>query len=149
MAEIILSNGKIALVNDEDFIRLNKYRWHQHGKGYAHAHINKKAVYMHRLILHLFDSKIHTDHINHNELDNRKENIRVATRSQNMSNQLKRKGKTSSKYKGVSWNKEKKKWTVNCKAQFISYFTNEIEAAKIYDEAAKRLFGEFACLNFR
>lgn len=148
MAEIILTNGKIALVDEEDFVRLNKYRWYQSSNGYAHAHINKKAVYMHRLVLNL-EGKMDTDHINHNKLDNRKENLRVATKSQNAANQLKCKGRTSSKHKGVSWNKENKKWEVHCKAQYLGKYTYETDAAKIYDEAAKQAFGEFALLNFK
>lgn len=148
MAEIVLTNGKIVLVDEEDFIGLNKYRWYPN-KGYAVAKINKKNVLMHRLILNL-EGKIETDHINHNKLDNRKENIRFATRSQNAANQLKSRG--TSKYKGVSWHKKRRKWQsgikINYKAIYLGRHINEIEAARAYDKAAKRLFGEFALLNF-
>lgn len=155
MAEIILTNGKIVLVDDEDFIRLNKYSWYQQNSGYATAKINRKNILMHRLILHdhYSEDKKYTDHINHNKLDNRKENLRVATKSQNAANQLKCKEITSSKYKGVCWHKGNKKWQanikINNKVKYLGIYTNEVEAAKKYDEEAKQIFGEFALVNFK
>jgi len=93
------------------------------------------------------------DHINHNGLDNRKANLRPATRAQNNYNKLIVKHKeSSSKYKGVTWKKENKKWLaqINFKGDyiFLGYFKDERKAAKAYDEAAKKYYSEFACLNF-
>jgi hypothetical protein len=107
---------------------------------------------MHRKVIHPPDHLV-VDHINHNGLDNRKANIRPATRAQNNFNKLivKRKD-SSSKYKGVNWKKCKKKWQarihVNGECKFIGYFKDEIQAAKAYDKAAKKYHGEFASLNF-
>jgi hypothetical protein len=101
------------------------------------------------------------DHINHNGLDNRKANLRVATRKQNVWHRRKFSGRTydglkqpsRSKYKGVDWSKEMKRWRVrirvNGKRLYLGSFENEIDAAKAYDEASKKYHGEFAALNFK
>jgi hypothetical protein len=107
---------------------------------------------MHREVIRL-PGHLVVDHINHNGLDNRKANLRPATRAQNNYNRLaiKRKGATS-KYKGVAWKKDKNKWRArlhfNGKLMFLGYFDNQIDAAKAYDKAAKECYGPFACLNF-
>lgn len=97
------------------------------------------------------------DHINRDKLDNRRCNLRLATRAQNEANKRKRRtqagGKPSSKYKGVSYRKgyKKKPWraVINYEKRYINIgnFKTEIEAAKAYNEAAKKYFGEFAFLN--
>jgi len=156
---IPLTQGKYAIVDPEDFERLNKHKWHAVKNGNTFYAIRcfgpaKKTTYirMHREIINPPDHLV-VDHINHNGLDNRKANIRPATRAQNNYNRLivKRKG-LSSKYKGVAWKKEKKKWRAqmhfNGKLIFLGYFKEEIKAAKAYDKAAKKHYGQFACLNF-
>ena len=89
------------------------------------------------------------DHKNGNTLDNRHSNLRVCTHQENCRNRRPNKNCVSS-YKGVSWFKGK--WTaiINCngKHRYLGRFKNEIDAAKAYDKAAKKAFGEFACLNF-
>jgi hypothetical protein len=92
------------------------------------------------------------DHINHNGLDNRKVNLRFATRAENARYARKTKNKFSSNYKGVHYIKRAKRWrtmiTFEDKTIYIGQFRDEISAAKAYDRAAKKYFGEFACLNF-
>ncbi len=92
------------------------------------------------------------DHINHDGMDNRDANLRAATRAQNMRNRRKISKSSSSKYKGVTWKKDRSKWeasiTFERKYIFLGHFENEIDAARAYDEAAKKYHGEFACLNF-
>jgi hypothetical protein len=107
---------------------------------------------MHREILRP-PGHLVVDHINHNGLDNRKANLRHATRAQNNFNRLIIiREDSSSKYKGVSWRKRKKKWRaricINGERKHIGYFKDEIHAAKAYDKAAKKYHGEFASLNF-
>jgi len=106
-------------------------------------------IRMHRLILKAQKGQ-QVDHINGNGLDNRKDNLRFCTSSQNYQNSRKRKN-CSSKYKGVWWHKQSKKWqtgiVLNYKNYHLGYFTNEIEAAKAYDLTAAEFFGEFARLN--
>jgi hypothetical protein len=102
---------------------------------------------MHRQILGC-DKDV--DHINHQTLDNRRLNLRPATKSQNAANQAKRKG--SSKYKGVSWYKNYRKWVAQIGAQNqrirLGYFVSEEDAGRAYDSAAIALHGKFAHLNF-
>jgi hypothetical protein len=91
------------------------------------------------------------DHKNNGSLDNRRANLRVATRSQNNQNVPKRKN-TSSRFIGVCFNKEHKKWcayiSYEGKSIWLGYFGDEIDAAKTYDRAAMKYYGEFARLNF-
>jgi hypothetical protein len=156
---IKLTQGKYAIVDPEDFERLNKHKWYATRckntfyAGRCYSIRNKKNyIMMHREVI---DPPAHLDidHINHNGLDNREANLRPATRAQNSANKLiiKRKG-SSSKYKGVNWNKRKKNWRVriciNGRRIFLGYFDDEIQAAKAYDKAAKKYHGEFASLNF-
>ena len=107
------------------------------------------------------DRSLSVDHINHNGLDNRRENLRVATQSQNSANGQKAKtwrGRpVSSAYKGVckinnegKWNHGKWHCSIkeNGKKLFMGYFDNEEEAARTYDAKAKELHGEYAYLNF-
>jgi len=106
---------------------------------------------MHRVIINA-PKHLLVDHINHSGLDNRKANLRTATCAQNNVNRASYKTKNSpSKYKGVYWSKRDKKWQVqicyNYKCRTIGLFDNEFQAAKAYDEAAKKYHKEFAVLN--
>jgi hypothetical protein len=158
---IPLTQGKYAIVDPEDFERLSKHKWHAFkSKNTFYAEravrvgkVRKQVVIkMHREILKVPDGLL-VDHKNHNGLDNRKANLRPATRAENSRNRRKfRKRKCRSRFKGVSWNKDRKKWSArilfNRDMKFIGYFDDEIEAAKAYDEAAKKYHREFAVLNF-
>ena len=155
---IPLTQGKYAIVDPDDFERLNKHKWYavkNTNTFYAlrNKRVGKKYISlgMHRQILHPPENLM-VDHINHNGLDNRKANLRLATCAQNTYNRKQfRKDKTS-KYTGVSWRKYKKKWAaIICykrKNIIIGYFKDEKQAAKAYDKAAKKYHGEFASLNF-
>ena len=158
---IPLTQGKYAIVDPEDYERLNKYKWYvsKGGSTFYAARclwdpVNKKkhTIKMHREILKPPHPLV-VDHINRNGLDNRKANLRPATKSQNTINRpcIKQKG-AHSKYLGVTWQKSNKKWQAqiraNGKHRVIGYFEDETEAAKAYDRAAKLYHKEFAVLNF-
>jgi len=155
MKQIPLTQGKIALVDNEDFEYLSQWKWFAHKSRntfYAERKAGKDThIKMHRQLLGLeHGDRRQTDHQNHNGLDNRQGNIRICTPQQNHRNLLPLKEK-SSKFKGVSWFKPGKKWRVrisfNKRMIYLGYFTSETEAALVYNEAAKKYFGNFAYLN--
>lgn len=150
------SDGKIHIVkiDEEDYSKIKDYNWRANkAKGYNYyyvvAHKNKKAILLHRLIMNVKKGCL-IDHLNHDTLDNRKENLRICTYQQNMHNRKKIKIKTS-KYKGVHFDKTKDKYiatiVVNKKRIKLGYFFNEENAALKYNEAAIKYFGQFALLN--
>lgn len=148
---IPLSNRKVAIVDENDYLSLISLHWYacksKAGIWYAKAKFNNKSIYMHRFIL----SPNHgndVDHINHNGLDNRRANIRIATRTQNMRNGRGWK-KRKSYFKGVhsAGGKWKAQITVNGIRHNLGSFHSQEEAAMAYDVAAKSFFGEFAFLN--
>ena len=160
---IPLTQGKYAIVDPDDFERLNRHKWYAsrcrnsfyaRRNIYVYAGKERKVVVMgmHRQVIKAPDGLL-VDHINNNGLDNRKANLRLATHRQNNCNRLyaKRTG-SHSKYIGVSWHKYKKKWyaqiSFNGKRKHIGYFHDEIEAGKAYDKAAKQYHKDFAVLNF-
>jgi hypothetical protein len=154
MKEIPLTQGKFALIDDEDFWDIIKYHWSAvedktRDVWYAVRQYNKKSVYMHRHILGI-TNKLKTDHIDGNGLNNQKYNIRACTDSQNQMNVNKR-IENSSKYKGVSYHKKWNKWVANIRIHgkriYLGGFISEIEAAQIYNQKALELFGNFAKIN--
>lgn len=156
MKEVKLTKEKIALVDDRDFERVNKYKWHactSHGKWYAVRNPTSDNPFslMHRFILNLLPGdKQQADHISGNGLNNSRFNIRVCSHRENLLNAEKsRKG--TSKYKGVSWSTKKRMWEAyicpNRSKQFLGYFSNERDAAKAYNTAAKKHYKEYARFN--
>lgn len=152
--EIPLTQGKVALVDDDDYERLSMYKWNAANDGYASrapAGRPRPVEFMHRVILNA-PPDMQADHINGNRLDNRKVNLRLCTLTQNNRNRAKWSTATSSRYKGVSWSKQAQKWlaqiTVDWRNRYLGIFLVEEDAARAYDAAAKQYFGEFARLNF-
>jgi hypothetical protein len=151
--EIRLTQGKVAIVDDEDFRRLSCYNWYAHRAGnkwYAERKKNRKTVKMHHAILGI-SGGLEVDHQDGNGLRNTRDNLRLATKSQNAQNKKKPCGGTS-RFKGVSWRESNKKWRAQIRANGhliqLGDFDDEEDAAKTYDEAARRYFGEFARTNF-
>jgi hypothetical protein len=152
MKEIPLTQGKVALVDDEDYAFLNQWKWCFNSKNYAtriDLSEGRKTILMHRLI-NKTPQNMFTDHINGNGLDNRKCNLRSCTCSQNCMNRGMRINNLSG-YKGVSWHIGHKKWGVQInnlgKNIHVGYFSNIIDAAKAYNKAANAFYGEFARIN--
>lgn len=148
MAIITTKHGLEILVDDEDFLWLNQWRWSV-SRGYVVRRASSENVRMHRLILGLRVGE-YTDHINGNRLDNRRMNLRIATMAENNRNRASR--GSASGYRGVSWHKAGKCWEARISAdkkdRRLGLFKDPVLAAKAYDEAAKDLHGEFARLNF-
>ena len=123
-----------------------------HPTGYKYIRINNKNHRTHRIIFlyhHGFLPQ-YLDHIDQDKLNNKIENLREVTRIQNGMNRKSYKN-SSSKYKGVSWNKQNQKWvsyiTINKKRKHLGSFINESDAAKIYNSAAIEYYGKYAYLN--
>lgn len=138
-----------ALIDDEDFERVNQHNWCTRKRGnttYATTKINGKATQMHAFITGFEMS----DHINGNGLDNQRSNLRECTYQQNAMNQKPQKGGTS-QYKGVSWDSRDKKWRAGImlsgRQTHLGYFLYEHNAALAYNFAAIKHFGEYALVN--
>lgn len=158
MKEISLTRGKVAIVDDCDFYRLNRWKWHaiKGTSGIWYAARNDRTtgkhlqVRMHREIAAVMGFP-HVDHWDGNGLHNWRNNLRPCTCSQNQANR----GptcKNRSGFKGVAYNKRLGKWVayVQCQkvCQYLGVFNTPIEAAQVRDKKAKELFGPFAYLNF-
>ncbi len=150
MKRILLTQGKFAIVDDEDYEKLSQYRWYllnikKYNLRYAYRSVMKKGkvsvFLMHREILGLKKGDgIKTDHRNHNGLDNRRINIRPCTHSQNIWNQRK-------KAKGYCWCKARKKWVSrirhNGKRIDLGGYKKEKDAGIAYQEALTKLRGSY------
>jgi len=158
MKEIKLTQGKIALVDDNDFDHLNQWKWYAsfdksantfYASRTVHGETNK-TIRMHRVIMKVDDGSVLVDHADHNGLHNFRSNLRIATKGQNNSNVRAHKGGTS-KYLGVSWNKQNSKWRTvihkDGKQTRLGHFEQEKDAAVAYNLAATNLYGQFANLN--
>lgn len=157
--EISVSQGRKAIVDNDDYELLSQYKWYLHVSRrrtaedlhYCWTHqVDGHNVLMHRLIMNAQPGQF-VDHINGNGLDNRKANLRLCSKSQNAQNIKARWGK--SRFKGVYWHKHRKKWAVeiniNGKKKSLGHYIDEVEAAKVYDKVARQYFGEFADVNFK
>lgn len=159
MAEILLNQGKVVIVDEADFQLLSQWNWWVDLRGYAYRTGRKsdgvlwrKNIRMHRQILGLTDPLVFCDHVNHNPLDNRRVNLRACTNSMNVANS-RTSADSSTGYKGVRFDKRLKfkPWTArivfNGREISLGYHPTKEQAALAYNKAAKRLFGEFANLN--
>jgi hypothetical protein len=119
---------------------------------YVYGMLNQQQIALHRFIYNTHDRQTVIDHINHDTLNNTRENLRQCTTQENQRNRTLQRGRTS-KYKGVDWHNNSQKWrtriNVGKKQVHIGFFDDEVSAAKAYDKKAVEIFGEFALLNFQ
>lgn len=158
MKFILLTQNKVAIVDDEDYEVLSRHKWHAHKRAsgfYAERSIRRAdgtsiTIGMHREIMNC-PLGMQIDHANGDTLDERKSNLRTCDRSKNQANWQAIWG--VSKFKGVSYRKSSNKWRAyicpHNRTIHIGHFDSEIEAARAYDQAALKYFGEFAKLNFQ
>lgn len=158
MKEIPLTGGKVAFVDDEDFPLVSKHKWYASQEGrltqiwYAKTNIvlpsgKRSIIRMHRLLL---PESNRVDHRDRNGLNNRRSNLRAASRTQNAANSgghADRRGK----YKGVTFDRVNNRWRAQLmrhgKKINIGRFKTEIAAAQAYANAVARTDGEFAAIN--
>jgi hypothetical protein len=152
VAKVKLTKGKVALVDSELYQDIKDYRWYakpSKGNWYAATKTKGLEIFMHNMLKDC-PKNMELDHINQNGLDNRLKNLRVATRSQNRANVSRRKD-NSSGHKGVSKTTYGNKWRayicVNKKITHLGTFNSKEQAAKAYNEAAVKVWGDFAWLN--
>lgn len=154
-----LSRGRITLVSAAD-APLLRHKWHAHSSAprliYAFRTIHmvgsgretavRVAEYLHRRIC---PDAERVDHINHDTLDNRRQNLRAATASTNGANRLiKKASNASSRYRGVSWRADRGKWVAQIAGRHLGRYVSEETAARAYDRSAAAVYGDFAVLNF-
>lgn len=159
MKEIQLTQGKVALVDDEDYKRLSQYKWQYH-LGYAKRGVyneikkNNDSVKMHREIMNCPKGLV-VHHKNHNRLDNRKENLLICSvRENHKSQKQKNKDKTTSKYQGVyvrNYSSGKIGWVARIKVDYkniwLGTFEKEEQAAVAYNRGALKYHGKIAIIN--
>lgn len=159
MKTIRLSQGLVAVVDDDDYDRVSRFKWSatRHGKVvYAQRKIKtplgrSTSLLLHRFLMNVVNPKIYVDHRDHDGLNCKKSNLRLCVPGENDGNQMKKHG-TSSRYKGVSWDSGRKTWraqiTIRGRVRFLGRYDSEEDAAIMYDAAARSAFGEFAHTNF-
>lgn len=155
MKRIKLTKGKCAIVDDDDFEFVNQWKWYAHESQktcyyVARRDTSNRFIYLHRFLINVEQGNT-VDHINGNRLDNRRSNLRICSSKENQRNRGPQKNNTSG-YKGVTWNKDKGLWQAQIMVDrhhiTIGCFVSKIIAAKTYDEAARKYFGEYARTNF-
>jgi hypothetical protein len=151
MKTIPLTQGRTAVIDDADFDLVSQFKWHAHFDGTNWYALRRTATghqSMHNLVMGS-PTGVKIDHRDHNGLNNRRGNLRVCEHRQNCYN-LKMKVTNRSGYKGVSWKTTHQRWCAQIrfgKVYHLGLFEDKIDAARAYDSAAVRYFGEFAATN--
>lgn len=148
------------MIDESDRELLAGRRWYVSKLGYVFTRMTPKNRYL-SLHRHLLSAPhgTYVDHINGNTKDNRRCNLRLCTNRENCRNQTTLRKDNTSGFKGVTWHKRNRNWQVSIAAGelksnglrrniFLGGYPDPVTAAKVYDEAARRYFGQFARCNF-
>lgn len=153
MKKIELTNGGHALVDDGDYEKVCCFTWRSGTRGYAETKFPRRTtVLMHRLIMGVLTAgrPVQVDHRDGNRLDNRRQNLRICNNSQNHAN-MRQPKKSSRPYKGVWKTGPNAKWrariVVRKEEMELGCFDTAEDAARAYNAAAVKYFGEYAFLN--
>ena len=145
-----LRNGSSFIFDAADYDVVIQHHWYISYYGYVVHDLKDGVIRLHRILMNAPEGT-HVDHINGDGTDNRRCNLRVCTPKENHRN-LKLAVTNKSGYKGVSYITKRQRYraqiSVNMKNKFLGYYSNPIDAARAYDEAARFYFGEFAKTNF-
>jgi hypothetical protein len=153
--ELPLTRGAVALIDDADLPLVQGWKWQMMNTGYAARSTKidgrRLCLLMHRVIA-APPVGVEVDHINGNRLDNRRENLRLCSRTQNARNKARKSTGAASRFKGVWRNRSCLKWQAGIEVDgrriHLGLYWREIDAALAYDRAALEHFGEFARTNF-
>jgi hypothetical protein len=147
MKELLLNKGTIRTqVDEEDYGWLSRFSWSFNGR-----YVLGDGLLLHRLVMGMgIHSKTQIDHKDRNTLNNQKSNLRKSNSRLNLGNSHKTRKTCSSRFKGVS--REGSCWRASIrnrgKLKNLGYFSNEEDAARAYDRAAREVFGQFVRPNF-
>lgn len=151
-------NNVEVLIDEEDAERITNAlcknaEWHQNKNGTIYGWccvgLRKKKLILSRVVMRCFEKHLDVDHINHNHLDVRKQNLRVCSHQENCFNTNRPIG--ASGIKGVSWSKDKQKWTSKIRTKtgriHLGYFDSSEKAEQAYLQAVLKYHGDFAYKN--
>lgn len=148
MKEIPLTKGFTAFVDDADFESVSAFNW-CYSDGYAVRSVGGRMIRMHLFLLPGVKS---ADHRDGDGCNNQRYNLRPATKTQNGRGFQKKSSRASSTFRGVCWDAQHRKWRAQIKLPdrnlCLGVFASENDAARAYDTAARKHYGDFATPNF-
>ena len=154
MKQIPLNHGKLAIVDDDDFDHLSRFKWQYSPESGAVRTINVKGHHFNFSMAYFVlpnEKGCFFMHINKDRFDFRKENLKSVRVSVILQRNKKWKGEYSSRFKGVSWSERHKAWAVRLykdnERKFLGYFKNETAAAEAYNKEAQKHYGDLAYQN--